>query len=122
MKKLLCIIAILLLLGGTVQAQEWTFGSGQQTGAAVISTTSGLFYGMLIATDGGTPVTVNLYDTATSTSASTATKLVPEMVITSASYDRIQAIRPPGGPVRFFNGLYASPVSSGTFKYVIYTR
>jgi hypothetical protein len=119
MKKLIAILAIILLLTGTAYAAEWSFGSGQQTGVAAIVTGPGIFDGIIIATDGSSPVTVDILDSSTPISASV--RIIPTTVITTSAIDRVQAIRPPF-PVRFFNGLSVSPTSVGTYKYVVYYR
>ncbi len=82
MKKLFCIIAIILLLAGGAPAVEWGRGSGSQTADALIYTGEGVFYGIMVATDATNAVTVSVYDGTTAT----GTKLIPTSVVTTSRY------------------------------------
>jgi hypothetical protein len=118
MKKVLTIVAIIMLLAAPLFAQDYVRGSGQQTADALIVTGPGVFHGIIVSTDSTNAVTVNVYDGITAT----GTRLLPEFVVTTSSTDRIQAIKPPGGPALFYTGLYVDITCSGTAKYVVYFK
>ena len=110
---------MLVVFTGTGFGEEWSFGSGQKTSADNIVIGPGLFYGIAIATDGSSPVTVDIYDSSTPITAGVS--LFPQTVITTSAIDRIQMLKTPI-PVRFYKGLSVSPSCVGTYKYVIYYR
>jgi hypothetical protein len=118
MKKVLSIMAIVLMLALPAWAQDWTQGSGQKTTDALIFTGEGVFHGIIVSSDSTNAITVDVYDGITAT----GTKLLPTTVVTTSAIDRIQAIKPPGGPVKFYTGLYVDITCSGTAKYVVYYR
>jgi hypothetical protein len=115
MKKLISIIAIVLLLATGAYAQEWSFGSGQKTSSALIRTGPGMFYGIAIATDGSSPVTVSIYADTTNS----GDLLVPTFVATTSATDRTKSFFA-YPPVKFTKGCYAEVTSVGTFGYVVY--
>jgi hypothetical protein len=115
MKKILCIIAAILLVASSAMAIDWAKSSGQQTADALIYTGSGYFHGIIVSSDSANAITVDIYDGTTAT----GTKLIPTTVVTTSAIDRIQAIKPPA-PVLFFNGIYVDITCSGTAKYVVY--
>lgn len=118
MTRIFAIVAAVLLISMPVMAQDWTKGSGQQTADALIFTGPGVFHGIIVSTDSANAVTVNVYDGVTAA----GTRLIPESVVTTSSTDRIQAIKPPGGPVLFYTGLYVDITCAGTAKYVVYFK
>jgi hypothetical protein len=120
MKKLISIIAIILLLTGSAFAQEWSFGSGQKTASALIATGPGLFYGIAVVTDGTTPVTaISIYNNTTNS----GDLIVPTFPALTSSTNRTTSffVYP---PVRFDKGCYADLTigAGGSLKYVIYIK
>jgi len=116
MKKIFCIIVIILLISVNAFAvDDWIKSSGQQTTDALITTGQGYFSGIILVTDATNAITVDIYDGTTAT----GTKLIPTTVITTSAIDRIQAIRVPA-PVIFWNGIYVDITCSSTAKYVVY--
>jgi len=83
------------------------------TASGVITAKEGVLEQIIVATDGTNSVTLSLYDNA---SAASGTLVIPTMVFTSSSVDRIQTL--PVANKKFFNGLYASVTCSGTFGLV----
>jgi hypothetical protein len=118
MKKLLAIVAIIMLLAAPLFAQDYVRGSGQQTTDALIVTGPGMFHGIIVSTDSANAVTLDIYDGTTAT----GTRLVPTITVTTSSTDRVQAIKPPGGPALFYTGLYVDITCAGTAKYVVYFK
>ncbi len=118
MKKILSILAIILMLAGAGFAQDWTKGSGAQTASALIYTGEGVFHGIVVASDSANAITVSVYDGITAT----GTKLIPTRVVPTSATNRGETITPPNGPVRFYTGLYVEITCSGTAGYVAYFR
>jgi hypothetical protein len=117
MKKLIAVLAIVLMLFGIAFAADWVKGSGNKTASAAIYSGEGVLEGVIVTTNGSDAVTLNIYDNA---SAASGTKLIPPTVITSSTIDRIQAIKIPGGAIRFYNGVYVETSCSSTYNYVVY--
>ena len=64
MKKLLCILAMVLMLAGAVQAQDFVISSGMTTTDRLIATGACQYYGMMIVSGASTAV-VSIYDSTT---------------------------------------------------------
>lgn len=123
MKKLLIALAIiftaLLIMGSPVIAKsrgECKQDATTQTASASITSSGGLFHGIIFATDGSNNVTVNIYDNA---SAASGTELIPETIITTSATNRVATISI-DPPVRFHNGMYVSITCDGTVAYKAY--
>jgi len=106
MKKVLAAIIIILLWAVPAFGAEWSFGSGMQTGSAAIKAGPGMLKQIIVSTDGNTPVTIDLYDHASTPSG---VRLIPTWTVTTSSVDRIQTL--PIDNERFVNGIYANIVS-----------
>lgn len=120
MKKLLTVILISLFLV-SCNSICWAAGkasmkqSATQTASAAITTSGGLFHGIIFVTNGTNQNTVNIYDNAT---AASGTKLIPtDTVIPTSSTNRLTTLSF-SPPVRFFNGIYVSVDS--TISYMVY--
>jgi hypothetical protein len=115
MKKIFCIAAILLMLAGSAWGIEWNRHS-EQTATAAITTASGYFGGVILATDGTNNVTISVYDNA---SAASGTKLLPTTVVTTSAANRSTAIDV-NPAVRFYNGIYVEITCAGTVTYHVH--
>jgi|GEM_PF-4840534 hypothetical protein len=113
MKKLFIVLCVLLMAAGAWAADSARY-SGSKAASASIATGEGYFYGVLIATDSTTGITVNVYDST----AASGSKLIPTIVANTSSIDRFKAIYPPV-PVRYYNGIYVS-ISSTDCAYEVY--
>jgi hypothetical protein len=119
MKKLFIVLIILLFASICYAAPpDWTFGTGQKTASGLIFTGDGYFAGIIVSTDSANAVTLDIYDGITAT----GNKLIPTTTVTTSAIDRVQAFKPPGGPVHFITGLYIDVTCSGTVKYVVYLK
>ena len=118
MKKKLIIIllALLFVVPVAYSAEPWCRQSVEKTAAAAITTSSGIFHGLIVSTDGTNAVTVSIYDNA---SAASGMELIPTTVITSSSSDRVQAISI-SPAVRYHKGVYVDITTSGTVTYKVY--
>jgi len=94
--------------------------SGSKTGSAVISAVACDFCGIIIALDGSSAVTLNVYDNATEASGD---KLIPTLVIPTSATIRVFNLDLIDG-VRAMNGVYidVSVSGQGSCAYVAYTR
>lgn len=113
------ILSILIILATTfsqASAIEIINQTDDYTADAAVLTSWGNFYGMILATDGTNPVTINIYDNA---SAASGDKLIPQTVITTSSTERATAISF-NPPLRFNNGIYVDITTSGAVTYKIY--
>jgi hypothetical protein len=122
MKKVFCILALILILAGTAQAQEWTRASGNKTASAVITTTDGDLDGIIISGTATAAGTATLWDNA---SAGTGTQLIPTLSLVASSTDgndrQIVVMFP--RPVHFFNGCYlVVTTGAGTVNVEVYYR
>ena len=122
LKRMLLIILTISFLSVPAMADEWMWcQQSTATGnSAVIDTGPGLFFGMMITTDGTTPPTVNLYDNATTSSG---VELFPAWTVTTSSTDRVQTLSF-NSPIRYRNGLYTKIAigGGGTTSYMLYFR
>lgn len=116
MKRILIALLIVLFLSTGTLAGEWCKQSTQKTADAAITTSEGVFYGIIFSTDSANYVDVDVYDNA---SAASGTKLIPTTRITTSATDRVQSISfmP---PIRFYNGIYVDITCSGTINYMVY--
>ena len=123
MKKLLTAILIILFIATRAwAAQGWVKQSSQQTTSAAITTSGGLFHGVMVVPDvTGTYVTIDVYDNAT---AASGTKLIPTTLVYSmptSVYALPYTLIAAPAPVRFYNGLYISvDVSGCSTKYMVF--
>lgn len=121
MKKKLIIIllALLLIVPSAYSAEPWSQQSAEKAIDAAITTTSGIFHGIIVATDGTNACTVSIYDNAT---AASGTELIPTTVITSSATDRVQAISI-SPAVRYYNGIYVDiTLGAGAVGYMVYFK
>ena len=117
-KTLLTIFVAIFLIVGSAYAGSWCYPKGEYTDDAAASTTSGIFHGILFATDGTYPVTVSVYDNA---SAASGKELVPTHIVTTSATNRISGISI-APAVRYDNGVYVDITinASGTVTYMVY--
>lgn len=94
--------------------------SGSQTASAAIKAAAGLFFGILVATDGANAVTLDVYD---NDAAAAGTKLIPQVVIPSSATDRLRKIFLPA-PVIAHEGIWVevAVAGGGTCAYVGYFK
>ena len=115
MKKKILVVLMVLLFAVCAWAQDNAARySGSKAASALITTGQGLFYGVLIATDSTTAITVNVYDNT----AASGSKIIPSITVPTAADYRLQGIYPPV-PIRYYNGLYVS-ISSTDCAYSVY--
>lgn len=114
MKKILIVLCVLLFAVGAWAQDQAARYSGSKAASALIASGEGLFYGVLIATDSTTGITVNVYDNT----AASGSKIIPAITVPTASDYRLQAIYPPV-PIRYYTGIYVS-VSSTDCTYEVY--
>ena len=120
MKKVLLtlFVAIFLIVGIAFATVEWCEQSTERTASAAISTTSGVFHGILLVTDATNAVILSIYDNV---SAASGTELIPTTTVTTSATNRITgiSIEP---PVRYDNGIYVSVsvAGGGTVTYMVY--
>ncbi len=121
MKKKLIIIllALLFVVPAAYSAEPWSTPSAEETTDAAITAGTGLFHGIIVATDGSNACTVSIYDHA---SAASGTELIPTTVITSTATDRVQAISI-SPAVRYHKGIYVDiTLGSGAVGYMVYFK
>ncbi|HHT9144710.1 MAG TPA: hypothetical protein ACFYD4_03370 [Candidatus Wunengus sp. YC61] len=120
MKKILCIIGLLLMVIVSYgYAEDWHFSSGQKTTSALIKTGVGNFSGIIIVTDGTWPVEMNIFDAISG--AATGKRIIPSILVPSS--ENVMQILMPVNSVRFNNGLFVSMVcSSGTYGYTVFYK
>lgn len=98
----------------------WAKQGDQETADAAITTSGGIFSGIMVIPGNSYPVTVDVYDNAT---AASGTKLIPTTIVYAASsaYSQSPLIKPPV-PVRFYNGIYVDITvnASGSVAYMVY--
>jgi len=117
MKRLLIALLILFMATGAWAGGDlWCKGSDEQTDDAAITTSAGIFHGIIVTTDGQNTVTVSIYDHA---SAASGTEIIPTTTVAAAI--RIQPISVSPG-VRFYNGIYVDITTSGTTTYEVYYK
>ncbi|MBA7687172.1 hypothetical protein ES703_95632 [subsurface metagenome] len=119
MKKiLLTVFLAIFLIVGSVYAGPWCQQSAEYTDDAAVSTTSGVFHGILLVTDATYPVTLSIYDNA---SAASGTELIPTCTITTSSTNRLSGISI-DPPVRYDNVIYVdiSIDGAGSVTYMLY--
>ena len=112
MKKAV-IVLVVLLMATLAWAQEARY-SGSKAASASIATGGGLFYGILVATDSTTGITLNVYDNT----AASGSKIIPSVVCVTDASTRVSTIFPPA-PIRYYTGLYVT-VSSTDCAYEVY--
>jgi hypothetical protein len=116
-KKLFITVLAVLLIAGPAMALTGVKVSDEKAADAAITTTSGIFYGIIVATDGTNACTVSIYDNA---SAASGTELIPTTVVTSSATDRVQRI-PISPGVRYYNGIYVDiTLGAGSVGYTVY--
>jgi len=119
MKRIILILALLLALVTTpaIAAEQSCQQSAQYAADALVTTGSGLFYGVSALTDATNDVTMNIYDNT----AGSGTKLVHTIVFTTSADNRVQtwSIDP---PVEYHTGIYvdADTVSAATTYMIFY--
>ncbi len=122
MKKLIVVFALMATFLATTaySAKLW---NGQRTGQLTTSATTsgvavtgpGILHGLFLITDGTNKVFVNIYDSATASTA--GTKLVPaDLAILGAARSFALSYSP---PVYFANGLFITVSSAGTLAFQI---
>ena len=102
------LIVLMLILCVAVQGQASSLWNGRltaqltapATASAASVTGPGLFYGIIVLTDGTNNVTVNVYDNT----AASSTKLIPTDFIVSGSNRSLAISYDPG--VKFSTGIY----------------
>jgi hypothetical protein len=75
---------------------------------------AGVFYGVLVCTDGVNDITLNVYDGLTASGS----KLLPSDVVV-AGWTNLVSIYSDNGLV-VDNGIYVSAVTSGTYTFQVY--
>jgi len=123
MRKYLGLILGLILIFSVnafaLDASDWVISSGDQTATAAITTTEGVFHGVMLFTDGTNPVTLNIHDNAT---AASGTNLIPSgYIVTTSASNRSHAISLMP-PLRYYKGIYVSITCAGTVHYVVLFR
>jgi len=111
MKKLLCILAMVLMLAGAVQAQDFVISSGMTTTDRLIATGKCSYYGMMIVSGASTAV-VSIYDALTASGTTIAQGNCP-----IASGQCFVGL--PFG-VAVFTGIYADTTGTGAAYTVFY--
>ena len=111
MKKLLCILAMVLMLAGAVQAQDFVISSGMTTTDRLIATGACQYYGMMIVSGASTAV-VSIYDSTTISGTTIAKGNCP---IASG-----QCLLDLPFGVQVFNGIYADVTGTGAAYTVFY--
>jgi len=122
MKKailIFCLLALLVPANVLARSNIMEFpctSSTEQTGSALLLTGTGVFYGILVMTDGTNAVTVDIYD---NTSAAGTAKFIPTWVVPTSATDRAKsAWIAPGHSIT--TGIYVNITCSGTVKYKVY--
>ena len=111
MKKLLCILAMVLMLAGAVQAQDFVISSGMTTSDQLITTGKCSYYGMMIVSGASTAV-VSIYDSTTISGTTIAKGNCP---IASG-----QCLLDLPFGVAVFTGIYADVTGTGAAYTVFY--
>ena len=111
MKKLLCILAMVLMLAGAVQAQDFVISSGMTTTDRLIATGACQYYGMMIVSGASTAV-VSIYDSTTISGTTIAKGNCP--IATG------QCLLDLPFGVQVFNGIYADTTGTGAAYTVFY--
>ena len=86
-----------------------------KTGSACILESKGLFYGILLITDGTNAVTLDIYDNTTASGI----KIIPTTTVTTSAADRIRSLSF-ALPLHVSNGIYVNVTCSGTVTYMVY--
>lgn len=121
MKRLLIALLLTLLMatGAYAGGDFWCKTSDEQIGTVAITTSPGIFHGIILATDASAAVTISIYDNATTAEG---VELIPTTVITTSATDRVQSISISPG-VRFYNGIYVViDVGQGAVAYNVYYK
>lgn len=121
MKKLLCILAmVLVLIVGTATAADWTKYSDQGTTSAAVTALPGYCHGIIVSANSVSSGSIIVYDNATAASGS---QIFPTIYVdANATEPRNITLFPPV-PVKFFNGIYVSvTTTAGTLNYEVYFR
>lgn len=74
----------------------------------------GIFYGIIIKTDGTNDMTLSVYDSL----SAAGTKLLPESTVINGSSRGVTIIDDAGLPV--YTGIYVSIACAGTYSYQVY--
>ena len=120
MKKLFCIIAMVLMLVGAVGAADWAKYSGQGTTSAVVTALPGYCYGIIVSASSVSSGSVSVYDNATAASGS---QIFPTIYTDANATEPRNITLFPSVPVKFFNGIYVSATTTaGTVNYEVYYR
>ncbi len=121
MKKLLCILAIVLILvGAAAGAADWTKSSGQGTTNAAITALPGYCHGIIVSASSASSGSVVVYDNA---SAASGAQIFPTIYVDGNATEPRNILLFMSVPVKFFDGIYVSIASTaGTLNYVIYYR
>jgi hypothetical protein len=117
MKKILSILFSLMIIfiSSFVYSQDSCLVSTTQTADAKIVSGAGIFYGIVVNTDGASAVTITVYD---NTAASGST-MIDSWVVTTSATTRAQAQGSLPG-VAFSNGIYVDITSAGSVSYKVF--
>lgn len=89
--------------------------SGVKTADTAILAAAGIFYGILVVTDGSNACTISVYDNA---SAASGTKLFPTVIVPAGSTSGYGISM--GYGVLAANGIYTDITTSGTCSFSVY--
>ena len=117
-KKSLLVLCLLVMFVGYVGAVETMIQSEDYTADAAVRTSSGVFYGMWVITDGANNVTVSVYDNA---SAASGTKIFPTTIIPVSDTGAATTISF-NPPIKYTKGVYVDITTSGTVTYKVYYK
>lgn len=114
MKKILFLLAAVLLSTSIAFAGEIYAPCGTFSDSAVVVTGPGIIGGVIITTDGSNTTTLQIFDGHNSS----GTKITPAIPVTTSAADRVRSVTL---DVQFSAGLYVS-ASGGTFSYTVYCK
>ena len=117
MKKAILILAMVLMLAGTVWGAD--LKSVGNTADAAVTVGSGYLKGLIIHTDGTNSVTFAVYDNATAASGS---KLFSTFTVTTSAANRATTISFDDQECLYVNGIYVNLTTSGTVTYDVYFK
>jgi hypothetical protein len=114
MKKILILLAAILLSAPVVSAGEIYSPCGTFSDSAVVASGPGVIGGVIITTDGSNTTTIQVFDGSNSSGG----KLTPALPVTTSATDRVRSV---SLDAQFNDGLYIS-ASGGAFSYTVYCK